>query len=96
MFHNIIMVSDMVLAYEKPRNDVLTSSRGYFVFKNCCALDRADSQLFENVLNGVVGNHLFLEGVSTGLRRLNDLDDLAISAAFAFCRDATVFFAMSQ
>ncbi len=52
--------------------------------------------LFEDVLHSVIGNHLFLEGVGTGLRRLNDLDDLAVSAAFAFCRDATVFFAMSQ
>ena len=42
------------------------------------------SKLLQDVLNGIIGNHLFLESVSTGLRRLNDLDDLAIGAAFSF------------
>lgn len=38
--------------------------------------------LFEDLFDGVVGNHLLLEGVSTGFGRLNHLDDLGVGAAF--------------
>ena len=43
-----------------------------------------ESGLLQSVLNGVVGNHLSLEGVSTGFGRLHHLDDFAICAAFTF------------
>lgn len=40
--------------------------------------------LFEDVLDSVVGHHLFLEGVSAGLGALHHFDDLAVGAAFTF------------
>ena len=40
--------------------------------------------LFEGVFDGVVGHHLFLEGVCTCFGALHHLDYLAVGTSFAF------------
>ena len=66
---------------------MLMSVRGIFSFPKC----PWRVLLLKNILDSVVGNHLFLEGVGTGLRRLNDLDDLAIGAAFSLLESCNGF-----
>ena len=56
--------------------------------KDCCnAATVLNIWCFANLLcdsgfNLLVGNHFLLEDVSTGLRRLNHTDDLAVGTAF--------------
>lgn len=42
--------------------------------------------VLEEILNGLVGNHLLIERVGTGLRVLYHFDDLGVRAAIGFTR----------
>ena len=42
--------------------------------------------LFEGVLNGVVGNHVFFEDVGAGFGRFHHFDDFAVCTAFTFLK----------
>ena len=54
-----------------------------FVLYCCFGATRGAARLFQSVLDGVVGNHFFLEYVGSGLGRFDHFDYLAVGAAFA-------------